>query len=157
MGPEEESNPQLYFKNGDEWTPVDSVKSDTIDFMSDFDPPELFATLTKTEYPNKIEFKLCDGLGCYTKVCPKYPRKMTSKKYKKWLMSIGMTRNDADILCYIIGSLKGKVSYSDIYGINYGLLLISGESPSFLDILQSIIIKGATKTNGRRIPGTEKP
>lgn len=148
MGPEEESNPQLYFKNGDEWTPVDSVKSVTIDFMSDSDPPELFATLTKIEYPNKIEFKMWDGFSYFTKVCPKYPRKMTSKKYKKWLMSVGMARDDANTLCYIIGSLKGKVSYADVYAAYYSILLLSGESPTFTDILQSIIIKGATKTNG---------
>ena len=132
----------------EKWKLIDSVTSSTINFMSDSVASEILATLTVKEYPHKIEFKLCDGFSCYTKVCPKYPRKMTSKKYKKWLMSIGMSRDDANTLCYIIGSLKGKLSYAKQYATCYGLMLLSGESPTFSDILQSIIIKGATKTNG---------
>lgn len=148
MGPEEKEDLQLYYKNGDEWKPVDSVKSITVTFNSDYSNSRDLAYVTKTEYPDKMEIKVWDGINYYTRIYPKYLKKMSSKKYKKWLMSIGASRDEADTLCRILGSMRGKLSYADIYATNYNLLLISGESPTFSDILQSIIIKGANKTNG---------
>jgi len=41
--------------------------------------------------------------------------KMSKKRFKKILMSKGLSRDDADFLCYTVRWLNGKVSYSDTY------------------------------------------
>ena len=41
--------------------------------------------------------------------------KMSKKRFKKILMSKGISRDDADFLCYTVGWLNGKVSYRDTY------------------------------------------
>ena len=45
-----------------------------------------------------------------------YDRKHTSKKkFKKWLMSNGIRRNEAELLCRSIKCFNGKISYRWIY------------------------------------------
>lgn len=39
--------------------------------------------------------------------------KCKRKTFKKWLMSIGFQRNDAELICNILGACKGKISYYD--------------------------------------------
>ena len=42
-------------------------------------------------------------------------RKMSRKKFKKWLMKHGFERNFAEKFCQIIGSFHGRVSYMRVY------------------------------------------
>ena len=39
--------------------------------------------------------------------------KSKRKTFKKWLMSIGFQRNDAELICNVLGACKGKISYYD--------------------------------------------
>ena len=41
--------------------------------------------------------------------------RMSQKKFKKWLMGNGVSRNDADYLCFSVGLFKGSASYKKIY------------------------------------------
>lgn len=42
-------------------------------------------------------------------------KKMSSKKFKKWLMSRGFNRDLADRFCDIVKSSKGKQSYQSLF------------------------------------------
>lgn len=43
------------------------------------------------------------------------PRKMSCKKFKKWLMSKGINRDIAEWFCIVVKSFKGKQSYQSLY------------------------------------------
>ena len=42
-------------------------------------------------------------------------RKMSRKKFKKWLMKHGFERNIAENFCQIISSFHGRISYMRVY------------------------------------------
>lgn len=61
-------------------------------------------------------------------------RKIGKKKFRKWLMSEGISRNDAEFLCQLIGQYKGRISYGNIHryfrwdplllgGLNYAAII----------------------------------
>lgn len=69
-------------------------------------------------------------------------RKMSRKKFKKWLMKYNFERNFAEKFCRIIGSFHGRVSYMRVY-------ISSPYEPTPNDILNSILNEGE-RTYGRR-------
>lgn len=71
-----------------------------------------------------------------------FPDKISRKKFKKWLMGHGMCRNDAEILCGIIGLHKGLVCYRDIYHVNHLANILCDEPIRFVDIFTTILLKG---------------
>ena len=64
--------------------------------------------------------------------------KMSKKRFKKILMSKGLSRDDADFLCYTVGWLNGKVCYSDIY-LN---TLFLREKVPYYEVFDYILTKG---------------
>ena len=69
-------------------------------------------------------------------------RKMSRKKFKKWLMKHGFERNFAEKFCQIIGSFRGRVSYMRVY-------ISSSFEPTANEILKNILNEGE-RTHGRR-------
>ena len=67
-------------------------------------------------------------------------RKMSRKKFKKWLMKHGFERNIAEKFCQIIGSFNGRISYMRVY-------ISSPYEPTPNDILNSILNEGE-RTHG---------
>ena len=64
-------------------------------------------------YKNSIKF--LSGTMSGTLKC-NLPRKMSRKKFKKWLMHYWWCdRNYAEQWCYLIGILNGRVSYTKTY------------------------------------------
>lgn len=63
---------------------------------------------------------------------------MSAKRFKKLLMSRGLSRDDADWLCYTVGTMNGKVSYYDIY-LN---VLFFGRTVSYYEVFDYILTKG---------------
>lgn len=43
------------------------------------------------------------------------PRKISRKKFKKWLMAHGFSRNYAEWLCRFVSTYSGEVSYQSLY------------------------------------------
>lgn len=58
---------------------------------------------------------------------------MSQKKFKKWLMGRGVSRNDADYLCFSVGLFKGSISYKQIY-----LSQLFNPRVTFTDIIKEI-------------------
>ena len=50
------------------------------------------------------------------------PRHWSRKKYKKYLMSLGCSRDYAERMCKIVSSFKGKISYNQMlfYSVIFG-------------------------------------
>lgn len=67
-------------------------------------------------------------------------RKMSRKKFKKWLMKHGFERNFAEKFCQIIGSFRGRVSYMRVY-------ILSSFEPTANEILKNILNEGE-RTHG---------
>ena len=57
--------------------------------------------------------------------------KISKKTFKKWCMSRGLSRNDSELACQIIGFRRGKLSYQKVYLSNVfaprSYLYIEGE------------------------------
>ena len=67
-------------------------------------------------------------------------RKMSRKKFKKWLMKHGFERNFAEKFCQIIGSFRGRASYMRVY-------ISSSFEPTANEILKNILNEGE-RTHG---------
>lgn len=65
-------------------------------------------------------------------------QKVSAKRFKKILISKGLSRDDADFLCYLIGWFKGKVSYHEIY---LGALFLRPVA-HFYEVFDYIMTKG---------------
>lgn len=63
-------------------------------------------------YKNSIKF--LSGTISGTLKC-NLPRKMSRKKFKKWLMANGFSRNYAEWLCRFVSTYSGEVSYQSTY------------------------------------------
>lgn len=63
-------------------------------------------------YKNSIKF-LSDTISGTLKC--NLPRKMSRKKFKKWLMSKGINRDSSEWFCRVVKSFKGKQSYQLLY------------------------------------------
>lgn len=68
-------------------------------------------------------------------------KKVSAKRFKKILISKGLSRDDADFLCYIIGYYKGKVSYLDVY---FNTLFLN-PSVRYYDVFNYVTTKGEAK------------
>lgn len=64
--------------------------------------------------------------------------RMTAKRFKKILISKGISRDDADFLCYLVGWFKGRVSYHEAY---WGALFLR-PSVHFYEVFDYIMTKG---------------
>lgn len=64
--------------------------------------------------------------------------KMSKKRFKKILMSKGISRDDADFLCYLIGWFKGKVSFHEIH---FSTLFLRS-AVRFYEVFDYIMTKG---------------
>ena len=60
--------------------------------------------------------------------------KMSRRKFKKWCMSEGISRNSSELLCKCIAAGKGKLSYEDIYRTNIF-------TPEAYFILETILLR----------------
>ena len=105
MGPDENSNAEtLYFKTKDHG--YVQVPSDVIPFLDlECDDEEAFQRALSISSRDTFRFNLHI----------KNFFKMSKKRFKKILMSKGLSRDDADFLCYTVGWLNGKVGYCDTY------------------------------------------
>ena len=66
---------------------------------------------------------------------------INKKKFKKWLMGKGISRNDADYLCFSIGYYKGAISYQRIY-----ISQLFNPKVTFADLIKEIwLYKGETE------------
>ena len=63
-------------------------------------------------YKNSIKY-LSDTMSGTLKC--NLPRKMSRKKFKKWLMAHGFSRNYAEWLCRFVSTYSGEVSYQSLY------------------------------------------
>lgn len=121
---------QLYSVDGENYTPVPGIVHDmTIANIVESD---------ETDYTRNI--KLFHEPISFTGTLKLPHSKMSKKTFKKWLMGHKISRDDADWLCWLIATYKGKVSYSSIYAISLFM-------PSFNYIFDAIMIQGA-KHNG---------
>lgn len=68
-------------------------------------------------------------------------KKLSAKRFKKYLISKCLSRDDADFLCYTVGYYKGKVSYHDVY-LN---TLFLCPFVRYYDVFNYIVTKGEIK------------
>lgn len=66
------------------------------------------------------------------------PKKLSKKRFKKWLMSKGIRRDDADELCRCIGILKGRFGYSTVVSDIFAYLFLP---VNFWNVFQAIIFR----------------
>jgi len=66
----------------------------------------------------KNSFKFLSGTISGTLKC-NLPRKMSRKKFKKWLMAHGFSRNYAEWLCQFVSTYSGEISYQRTYAKYY--------------------------------------
>lgn len=67
-------------------------------------------------YKNSCKF-LSDSISVTLKC--NMQRKMSRKKFKKWLMAHGFSRNYAEWLCRFVSTYSGEVSYQSLYAKYY--------------------------------------
>ena len=68
-------------------------------------------------------------------------KKVSAKRFKKILISKGLSRDYAGFLCYTVGNYKGKVSYLDVY---FNTLFLN-PFVRYYDIFNYIVTKGEAK------------
>lgn len=101
-----------------EWKEV-SVKTIT-DFEWEELPIEKWSDLTPLEFDHPLVFKLHGKTH------------VTAKRFKKWLMSLGCPRNDADLICRFLNRCRCRISYAELYN-DVGLRLsIMGLDPKYM-------------------------
>lgn len=105
MGPNENNESKLIL------TPINSYGTYGDSFTwyglhSVMDYPE---TTTYTETLRFLTETISGTLKLYL------PRKMSRKKFKKWLMSKGFDRDLSEWFCNVVKSFKGQYSYQSVY------------------------------------------
>lgn len=128
MGPDENSTAEaLYFKTEDHG--YVQIPSNILPFLdiecNDKEACERALTIRSTD-----TFRINLHIKNFVK--------MSKKRFKKILMSKGLSRDDADFLCWTVGSLNGKVSYSDTY-LNSMFLR---EKVPYYEVFDYILTKG---------------
>ena len=105
MGPDENSTAEaLYFKTEDHgYVQIPSNILPFLDIECNDEEAHKRALAIRSKNTFRINFHVKNFV------------KMSKKRFKKILMSKGISRDDADFLCYTGGWLSGKVSYSDTY------------------------------------------
>lgn len=117
---------QLYSVDGDNYTPVPGI-------IHDMTITNIVET-GETDYTRKI--KLFHEPITYTGTLKLPHKKMSKKTFKKWCMSSGLTRNQAEFLCRMMKAYKGSISYQEIYIYN---MFIPSCEEKFGYILYSIL------------------
>ena len=105
MGPEENNTAEtLYFKSEDHGCV--QIPSNILPFLElECDDEEA--------YKRAIAIRSTDSFT-FTIHMRKNNTRMSAKRFKKILISKGLSRDNANFLCCIIGYYKGKVSYLDV-------------------------------------------
>ena len=105
MGPEENNTAgTLYFKSEDHgYVQIPSNILPFLDFEYDDEEAYKRVPIIRSTDTFRINLHIKNFV------------KMSKKRFKKILMSKGLSRDDADFLCYTVGWLNGKVSYRDTY------------------------------------------
>ena len=134
MGPEENKlTGELYFKTEDHdyvRMPAKMVNltfEECIDHMIK-DDEEAYKNMMTIRSTDTFRFEF------HTKIFIK----MSKKRFKKILMSKGLSRDDADFLCYLVGWFKGKVSFHEIH---FGTLFLR-PAVRFYEVFDYIMTKG---------------
>lgn len=120
MGPDSKNEMSaLYIKSQDsDWLKIDALQNveigelldaDTIDTAYRLSYGDIYSFSVNAKFSKEWEMML----GLKKKVTNRYH--MSRKKFKKWLMGTGISRNNAQILCESIIWGKGRVSYHDIW------------------------------------------
>jgi hypothetical protein len=128
VGPDENSTAEtLYFKTEDHG--YVQVPSNILPFLDlEFDDEEAHKRALAIRSTSTFRFDL--HIKNFVK--------MSKKRFKKILMSKGLSRDDADFLCYTVGWLNGKVCYSDIY---LNTLFLQTSVPCY-EVFDYILTKG---------------
>lgn len=128
MGPDENNTAEaLYFKTEDHG--YVQIPSNILPFLElKYDDEEVYKRALAIRSTDTFRFNL--HIKNFVK--------MSKKRFKKILMSKGLTRDDADFLCYTVGWLSGKVSYSDTY-LNSMFLR---EKVPYYEVFDYILTKG---------------
>lgn len=130
MGPDEIHESQLYFCRDDGTGVYDKLTFSMATLGAD-----IRETLAKDDNPLFMNLWQKPIAGEFQIVPIDIPcRKISKNKFRKWLMSEGISRNDAEFLCQLIGQYKGRISYGNIHrsfrwhpllygGLNYAVII----------------------------------
>lgn len=137
MGPDENYESQLYFCKDDGTCVYERLTFPLASLGVDID-----AELVKESNPIVIDLGQPPIASEFQIIPIDIPcRKIGKKKFRKWLMSEGISRNDAEFLCQLIGQYKGRISYGDIHiSFRWHPLLYGGLN--YAEIIREIQIKG---------------
>lgn len=130
MGPDENITAgALYFKTTEDHGYV-KIPVNTIQFL------ELEHDIDEEAFQRALSIRSTDTFRFefHTKIFIK----MSKKRFKKILMSKGISRDDADFLCYLVGWFKGKVSFHEIH---FGALFLR-PAVRFYEVFDYIMTKG---------------
>lgn len=129
MGPDESYESQLYFCRDDRPGVYEKLTFSHATLDADIEE-----TLAKDDNP--IVMNLGQPIIGEFQIDPiDIPcRKIGKKKFRKWLMGAGISRNDAEFLCQLVGRYKGRISYGNIHryfrwdplllgGLNYAAII----------------------------------
>lgn len=130
MGPDSKNNGTLYLRSEEtgEYIPFSGL-TDVMPFfksecVNDDETKYMLASKTIATFTVTIHGK---DFG-----------RMTAKRFKKILISRGISRDDADFLCYLVGWFKGRVSYHEAY---WGALFLR-PAARFYEVFDYIMTKG---------------
>lgn len=130
MGPDSKNNGTLYLmsKETGEYIPISGF-TDAMPFfksecINDDETKHIFSLKTTATFTATIHGK---DFG-----------RMSAKRFKKILISKGISRDDAAFLCYLVGWFKGKVSFHEIY---FGALFLRSAA-RFYEVFDYIMTKG---------------
>lgn len=128
MGPDENSAAEtLYFRTEDHG--YVQIPSNILPFLKlEYDDEEAYKRALAVRSTSTFRFNL--HIKNFVK--------MSKKRFKKILMSKGISRDDADFLCFIVGWLNGKVGYCDIY---LNTLFLREKVPCY-EVFDYILTKG---------------
>lgn len=135
MGPDSDNNGTLYLRSEEtgEWQPLSDLKIASLS--------EVAHEVQEHSVPMVTFFhegtKSCDFTATFTIYGKDFGR-MTAKRFKKILLSKGISRDDADFLCYLVGWFKGKVSFHEIY---FSTLFLR-PAVRFYEVFDYIMTKG---------------
>ena len=129
MGPEENNTAEtLYFKSEDHG--YVQIPSNIIPFL------ELVYGIDEESFQRALSIRSTSTFRFDLHL--KNFVKMSKKRFKKILMAKGLSRDDADFLCYTVGRMHGKVGYSDTY---LNTLFLRSRVP-YYEVFNYILTKG---------------
>lgn len=128
MGPENITAGALYFKSEDHG--YVQILANTIPFL------EFEHDIDEEAFQRALNIRSTDTFRFELHI--KNSVKMSAKRFKKILLSKGISRDDADFLCYLVGWFKGKVSFHEIY---LGALFLR-PAVRFYEVFDYIMTKG---------------